>query len=107
MAEALEQRRAPYKPQSKTRPSTTHLFAEPQLTEFIKKQGGVSKVFPGKLKKPNVEPRGKHDIRQKPSFQRQNYHNSEERASNQQHGSNLRKTREDRWEVILPIVPKL
>lgn len=55
-AEVIQQRRGIYKSHNKTLnemlhvipPSETHLFAEPQLSEFVKEQGGVSKLFPSK-----------------------------------------------------------
>lgn len=55
-AEIIQQRRGIYKPQNRTLnellhaipPSETHLFAEPQLSELVKEQGGVTKLFPNK-----------------------------------------------------------
>lgn len=95
-AEILEQRRALYKPQNKTMsellhaipPSTTLLFAEPQLSDLIKEQGGVSKVFPGKFKKSNAptysKPKGKQGFRsERPTFRKQNQRNPEKRNFNQ------------------------
>ncbi|KAI5644769.1 hypothetical protein NE865_03115 [Phthorimaea operculella] len=54
-AETIQQRRAIYKPANKTLnellhaipPSEHHLFAEPQLSELVKEQGGVTKLFLG------------------------------------------------------------
>lgn len=58
-AEVIQQRRGIYKPVNKTLnellhaipPSENHLFAEPQLSELVKEQGGVSKLFPTKFRK--------------------------------------------------------
>lgn len=58
-AEVIQQRRGIYKPANKTLnellhaipPSENHLFKEPQLSELVKEQGGVSKLFPGKFRK--------------------------------------------------------
>lgn len=53
-SELIQQRRSVYKPINKTLnellhaipPSNTHLFAEPQLGDLIKEQGGIHKFFP-------------------------------------------------------------
>lgn len=58
-SEVIQQRRAIYKPQNKIinellhsiPPSESHLFAEPQLSDLIKEQGGIFKFFPGKFRK--------------------------------------------------------
>ncbi|KAJ2937121.1 hypothetical protein O0L34_g19445 [Tuta absoluta] len=58
-AETIQQRRGIYKPANKTLnellhaipPSEHHLFAEPQLSELVKEQGGVTKLFPRKFRK--------------------------------------------------------
>uniref|UniRef100_A0A2A4K8D1 Uncharacterized protein n=1 Tax=Heliothis virescens TaxID=7102 RepID=A0A2A4K8D1_HELVI len=58
-AEVIQQRRALYKPQNKILrdllhtipPSETCLFAEPQLSELVKEQGGITKLFPGKFRR--------------------------------------------------------
>jgi hypothetical protein len=69
-AEVIQHRRGIYKTHNKTLndllhgipPSETHLFAEPQLSEFVKEQGGVYKLFPSKRRTvppstPRVTPR--------------------------------------------------
>lgn len=61
-AEVIQQRRAIYKPANKTLnellhsipPSGNHLFSEPQLGELVKEQGGVSKLFPSKFRRPTT-----------------------------------------------------
>lgn len=58
-AEVIQQRRGLYKPTNRTLnellhsvpPSENHLFAEPNLADFVKEQGGISKLFPGKFRK--------------------------------------------------------
>lgn len=58
-AETIQQRRSIYKPTNKTLnellhgipPSDTHLFSEPNLSDFVKEQGGIVKLFPGKFRK--------------------------------------------------------
>lgn len=78
-AEIIEQRRAVYKPSNKVLhevlhaipPSDTHLFAEPQLSELVKEQGGTAKFFPfqGKLRRSMpLKPRDRKSPRDKPQI---------------------------------------
>lgn len=67
--EIIQQRRSLYKPPNKTLnellhsipPTNTHLFAEPQLGDLIKEQGGINRFFPGRFnhkQRPNLKTAG-------------------------------------------------
>lgn len=103
-AEILQQRRSLYKPSNKALsellhsipPSSTHLFSEPQLSDLVKEQGGIGKLFPSKSKNTatNFRPKNtakdnfrRHETKEKPRvpdhFRKSTYKYSDRSAARQ------------------------